>query len=302
MLSLLGSVLTQAMSANGKWEQPFSDEEIKNYENEVLESEKTQPMIGKCVLLEDLREEYRNSLPIFQTKLESLVEKFKFYRPVKKDGNCFFRAIGFRVAELCRERAGSVWAGCLVSRLTMAKDLCYAAGYSDMAVDDFWELTMDACNPGHSSEEGQNAGQPNTSSASEKVLSIFNNEYVSDGIICFLRILIGATLKINRDIYEPFVLDVAPTLDDFVATKVDIPNVEADHIHIIALVNALGLNCTVADFDSSETVSKQINYHEFAPMESLPSQDDEVTPAIVLLYRPGHYEILYESDYTGASL
>ena len=67
--------------------------------------------------------------------------------------------------------------------------------------------------------------------------------------------------------------------------------IEADNIHIVAISNALGVNIKVANLDTSETEGGVINYHEFTPMD--PVEDVANPPEIVLLYRPGHYDVLY---------
>ena len=57
---------------------------------------------------------------------------------------------------------------------------------------------------------------------------------------------------------------------------------ESDHIHIIALTSALGVGVRVEYMDRGE--GDKCNHHDF-PEDSQPS--------VILLYRPGHYDILY---------
>ena len=113
-------------------------------------------------------------------------------------------------------------------------------------------------------------------------------KYVSDTIVCFLRLVTAATLKLNRDMYEAFVLDTFPSLDDFISSQVEPMSVESDQIHIAAMANAFGLTIKVADLDGSET---ELNYHEIEPMQPLHVDENYI---IHLLYRPGHYDILYK--------
>lgn len=55
------------------------------------------------------------------------------------------------------------------------------------------------------------------------------------------------------------------------------------------MANVFGLEIKVANLDTTES-STGINYHEISAME--PIQVDNA-PTISLLYRPGHYDILY---------
>ena len=57
---------------------------------------------------------------------------------------------------------------------------------------------------------------------------------------------------------------------------------EADHIHVSALTSALGVCVRVTYMDRGE--GDQVNEHDFP---------EDSTPQIHLLYRPGHYDILY---------
>ena len=58
---------------------------------------------------------------------------------------------------------------------------------------------------------------------------------------------------------------------------------ESDHIHIIALTHALGVCIRVEYMDRGGDAS--VNHHDF------PEDGDK--PHVYLLYRPGHYDILY---------
>ena len=58
---------------------------------------------------------------------------------------------------------------------------------------------------------------------------------------------------------------------------------ESDHIHIIALSEALGIHVRVEYMDRGD--GGTVNYHDFP--------EDGSPPHVCLLYRPGHYDILY---------
>lgn len=66
---------------------------------------------------------------------------------------------------------------------------------------------------------------------------------------------------------------------------------ESDNIHIIALTKAAVVPIRVIYMDRSEHSSLTI--HDFA------ATDEEVNgtfvPMITMLYRPGHYDLLYEN-------
>jgi len=62
---------------------------------------------------------------------------------------------------------------------------------------------------------------------------------------------------------------------------------ESDHIHIISLTRSLGVTTQVEYMDRGGDEDK-VTSHLFP--------DDGSTPLLHLLYRPGHYDILYPSE------
>lgn len=71
---------------------------------------------------------------------------------------------------------------------------------------------------------------------------------------------------------------------------------ESDHIHITALSDALGVSIRIAYLDRShdDKGSVTVNHHDFTPtVGDLTGATVEIKPFVTLLYRPGHYDILY---------
>lgn len=65
---------------------------------------------------------------------------------------------------------------------------------------------------------------------------------------------------------------------------------ESDNIHIIALCKATGVPVRVIYMDHSEHSS--LTTHDFAASDDEPTKNFK--PMITMLYRPGHYDLLYE--------
>lgn len=77
---------------------------------------------------------------------------------------------------------------------------------------------------------------------------------------------------------------------------------ESDHVHIIALSDALGVPIRVMYLDRSscDSGNLSVNHHDFIPAanssedaSAMASTAAAEKPYITLLYRPGHYDILY---------
>lgn len=76
---------------------------------------------------------------------------------------------------------------------------------------------------------------------------------------------------------------------------------ESDHVHITALSEALGVPIRVVYLDRSSCDNGNVivNHHDFIPSTrgDLTNGNDggsvTLKPFITMLYRPGHYDILY---------
>lgn len=75
---------------------------------------------------------------------------------------------------------------------------------------------------------------------------------------------------------------------------------ESDHVHITALSDALGVPIRIVYLDRShdDKGSVSVNHHDFTPVARDPTNANTggslaLKPFITLLYRPGHYDILY---------
>jgi ubiquitin thioesterase protein OTUB1 len=79
---------------------------------------------------------------------------------------------------------------------------------------------------------------------------------------------------------------------------------ESDHVHIIALSDALGVPIQVMYLDRSscDSGNLSVNHHDFIPAANSSEGEGDAAmssttaaekPYITLLYRPGHYDILY---------
>jgi len=104
-------------------------------------------------------------------------------------------------------------------------------------------------------------------------------DQLADYLVVYLRILTSAELKNSADFYSNFIEE--RTLEEFCQLEVEPMYKESDHIHIIALTAALGTAVRIIYMDRGTGAQ-----HDFPESESQ-------TPAIHLLYRPGHYDILY---------
>ncbi|KAI8800096.1 peptidase C65 Otubain-domain-containing protein [Cladochytrium replicatum] len=252
-----------------------SDEEILRYEKEVRAEEIQKPLVGQKSSFDWLREEYTGGEPIYLSKIESLSQTCGSMRKIRKDGNCFYRAFAFRLCEIVAASTSASFQNNVRARVSATSDLLSSQGYDMELLQDFMEPFADALK----------------AESVAKVEESLGTEYVSDTIVCFLRLLTAAELKKNREVYEAF-NDGTMTLDQFIGTQVEPMNVEADQLQMVALSNVLGIRIKVANLDASKTSDGTINWHTLDPFMSEVVAGSEAV-SVDMLYRPGHYDVVY---------
>lgn len=117
----------------------------------------------------------------------------------------------------------------------------------------------------------------------EEILDIFQNQGSSDFVVVWLRFLTVLQLQRDPDFYGNFIENHA-NVTDFCRNEVEPMFRESDHIHIIAVASLLNMKIRVEYMDRGG--SPTVFSHDFP--------ENEADPEIFMLYRPGHYDILYK--------
>ncbi len=165
--------------------------------------------------------------------------------------------------------------------LATTKSFLKTAGYDPLIFDDVYEVVEEKMKAVKNGEYDE-----------MMLLTIFQTDEISNRIVWYLRLITAAYLKIHRVEYEPF-LEFEVEMDQYCSKYVEVMDQEADHIHVIALTKALKVPVEIAYMSGSDTM-EQVNFHEFYPDEA--SKGDITLKPLVLLYRPGHYDILYRRE------
>lgn len=287
-----------------------SDEEIIKYENEIREREvNTQPLVSPPLPVSILREEYNDYSP-FLSKIYGMDGRFAVMRKTRGDGNCFFRSFAFAFVEELVKQTASLTQEEFEKIKTYYNDLILAclkeASFDRMAYEDFFEEFGTVLDGGWREEhQGRSVGEFLETEWSA-------NAYKSHSLVVLLRLLASAHLRTNAQEYEPFLWELAETMGDvrfengmvdFCQRFVECLGVESDQIHIIVLSKVLRVDIDLAYLDGSEGPLGCIHF-EGAPAQLATSDaaaETQVTAEaiqiprllVTLLYRPGHYDILY---------
>lgn len=151
-------------------------------------------------------------------------------------------------------------------------------GYSSAAVEDFYN---DIVNQVQLIEQGD--------MTKEMLRDNFNSLTLSNAVIFFCRLVCSCYIQQHPELFAPFVgidsenpIVVAQELKDYCLREVEPLEREVEQVQIIALSSALQVGVRVVHLDRS---GGPLNHHDFPEGQ---------TPVVHLLYRPGHYDLIYE--------
>ncbi|CAO2162582.1 unnamed protein product [Urochloa humidicola] len=253
------------------------------------------PCVGDKEPLSSLAAEFQSGSPILQEKIKLLGEQYGALRRTRGDGNCFYRSFMFSYLEHILETQDKAEVDRIMIKIEECKKTLLSLGYIEFTFEDFFSIFVDLLESvlqGHEAPIGP-----------EELLERTRDSQVSDYVVMFFRFVTSGEIQRRSEFFEPFISGLTnSTVAQFCKTSVEPMGEESDHVHIIALSDALGVPIRVMYLDRSscDTGNLSVNHHDFIPSANASEGDAAMvsTPAaekpyITLLYRPGHYDILY---------
>nr|XP_002125528.1 ubiquitin thioesterase otubain-like [Ciona intestinalis] len=234
-----------------------------NIQNEIAAS---SSLVGNKQEILTLKSEYSADDKQYQHKIQELSKRYTHVRKTRGDGNCFFRAFGFGYLEVLLHNKKDYAKFKEAAAGTLKKLM--SLNYPSFTVEDFYENFMSVVN---SIGEGTTLDELSNS---------FVDEGLSNYFVVYLRLIASCQLQLDADFYQNFI-DNGKSIVEFCKTEVEPMYQESDHIHIIALTSALNASVRVAYLDRG---GNQLAFHDFP---------EDTEPTLHILYKPGHYDILY---------
>lgn len=209
----------------------------------------------------------------FAKGIESL--DYKEMRVVRGDGNCYYRAFLYQLCELILQDDGGKLGK---SILTWLKETSWPgvlkAGYDEMMLETFYDTVVDLL-------ERVVDGKVSL----DELHTEMNEETgTSDYCTWYLRVVTAAHLKQDPERFLPFLPEGFYDIAQFCQKEVEPMGRECEQVQVLALAEAVGVQVQIAYLDGRDS---QVQQHTFGP------EDCPVT--LTLLYRPGHYDILYRA-------
>ncbi len=245
---------------------------ILDYENTLRkEIELTTPLISDELPISKLTEEYKSNEEYLKS-IENISKKYKTYRKVRRDGNCFYRSFIYRLFEQACIRNDKVLFEKIKQKIIESKKLTEKNGYEWTVVQDFYEIFLKEFTECFNSLS-------NGIIPREYLDKLFSDNEKGNYMIYFIRFCLAAYLKENKENYKSY---IEIDFDEWVRKEVEAIDHVADQIQIMACVNYFDVGVKI------EYLNKFKN-----EVVKLPENKPDNEFFIYLLFSPGHYDILY---------
>jgi ubiquitin thioesterase protein OTUB1 len=243
---------------------------------EEIESKiKQNPLTSIQRPILDLKLEYNESNESrFLDGVDALSKEYQSFRKVRGDGNCYYRAFLYRLVEEIRQNEKD--SEKIIDWLkTKSWESVLAAGYDEVMLEAFHDTIVELL-------ERILAGTLDEAAFHEEM----NQETAtSDYCTWYLRVVTATHLKQDPGRFLPFIAEPGLGINDFCQREVEPMGKECEQVQVLALAEAFGVQVTIAYLDGHELLYGRLAQHTFGP--------DSASIEISLLYRPGHYDILY---------
>ncbi|XP_057428752.1 OVARIAN TUMOR DOMAIN-containing deubiquitinating enzyme 1 isoform X1 [Lotus japonicus] len=285
----------EAVSEDGEigseWNN-FGDDDIMQQQHSIQADQANKvPFVGDKEPLSSLAAEYQSGSAILLEKIKVLDQQYAAIRRTRGDGNCFFRGFMFSYLEHVLVSQDQAEIDRIQANVEKSRTALQTLGYTELTFEDFFSLFIEQLESVIQGKE--------TSISHEELVLRSRDQSISDYVVMFFRFVTSAEIQKRSEFFEPFILGLTnTTVEQFCKSSVEPMGEESDHVHITALSDALGVPIRVVYLDRSscDTGGVSVNHHDFMPVAGdLPnaSSSEKNTPFITLLYRPGHYDILY---------
>ncbi|KAK3670729.1 hypothetical protein LTR78_009421 [Recurvomyces mirabilis] len=258
--------------------------ELQKLSNEY-QPETIGPLVGQREPCTKIATEYATADPVYQAKTAALPQKYSHYRTVRGDGRCGWRAIAFGWIETLIHHGDTNRFYEEEARLRSMYNILEAAGWNALLYEDFADEAFDLLR--------EVANGMHNDTAGDVLVAAFNDEMRQNYIITYVRMLAAAWMKTRPGEYAPFVLD--KTVDQYCDDSILPMDSEIENVSLSALKDVLlspaGMALEVLYLDRTE--GGEVNMHRFDPVNP---RDGVAIGTIRLLYRPGHYDILYKAE------
>lgn len=126
----------------------------------------------------------------------------------------------------------------------------------------------------------------------ESLLSLFQEDGQSDYYTWFMRLLTAGSIRRQEERFSPFITyPLFTDMESYCRSEVEPMGKECEQVQVIALAEYLGVVIRIEYMDGHPFDADQGLNHILVPEGD--GQSSSRGHSVSLLYRPGHYDILY---------
>lgn len=262
---------------------PQTNEAIMDQRNAIMKQiEETQPLLTERVEVAKLSNEFVPGSG-FARKIPTLARAYPTMRKCRGDGNCFYRSFSFAYLERLVQQPDPAEIQRITNVFAGLKKALDEKPYEPSVYEDFygvWTQTLQDIAKGSLTRE-----------AFEQ--SFFNGDGWPLFGIYFPRMVVTCEMLSRQEFFTPFCFEEA-SVEVYCRNRVEATAEEADQVHIIALSDALGVPIKVVYVDDSDSDKPTEHFFDASAHRGADgprrTHDNNI---VTLLYRPGHYDILY---------
>lgn len=261
---------------------------------EIEAETKKQALTSERCPIASLDAQYVDSDANFIAGLKALQLDFVQMRTVRGDGNCYYRAFLYSLVENMMQNT-SEGQRILDYFKTKSWKQVLAQGYDEMALEIFHDEIVDLL---------ERVVEGKTDAAAFHAEMNVENA-TSDYCTWYLRVVTATHLKQDPDRFLPFLADAAHSsasaadygdmfsmmdINQFCAKHIEPMGQECEQVQVLALAEAVGVAVRIEYLDGRQSMhqhpdNNKLTNHQFGP--------ENAATHLTLLYRPGHYDILY---------
>ncbi|KAL5345003.1 hypothetical protein ACLOAV_009956 [Pseudogymnoascus australis] len=249
------------------------------------------PLVGPKKSSHAITEEYAKADAVYVAKTAKLPQNYSHYRPVLGDGNCGWRAIGYSYFETLQKLGSKDQLEEETARMMSLSSFIETwCGYQGWLFEDMREEVLNLLR-----DLAATVHLRPPSDAESIILQRFNDEEISSAITYYFRLLASAWLKANSVTYRDFIPD-GLGVDNYSKNMIEPAKTEIEHLGMTLLIDVLmkpmGIAVEIVYLDRSE--GTDVNSHIIQVEDESGTPVHAGAPIVHLLYRPGHYDILYK--------
>jgi len=260
--------------------EQYRAEDFDRQQEEIENETKTMPLIGDKQPIETLLSAYNPNNEQVQTKIKELFQNYDEWRTVRGDGNCFIRGFIFSLCEYLIENR--TCSSALLHHVQQAVENSLRQltklGYQEYLLEDFYSVLVQIIKD----------ISDNKITTVKQLQEVFVDPNYRDAIVCYMRFLISGYMQLMSDEYVPYVMGTTDhlTVESYCKSEIEVLHKEVDNIIVSAACSSFNVCLRLECLDAqNRNLQQQVQTITFP---------DQGIPVLTMLYRPGHYDILYK--------